>query len=159
MRSPTRRKTAASLAGDRRRDDILHVATCDYGDRTDRMASGEDIPEAFALFAWMTADRFGSDRERLFEHADQHGSPCVLESTQDQSDGRRHGLSFALDEGAALAHHRTFGDPWICRLGDWRGLLLHLLVDRCEGVGARERVTAVLQSAGVTSVQRDRGYV
>ncbi len=140
-------------------DETLHAALLDYGD-SDDMGQGIDISEPARLLEWLVDDRFLGEWERFVAYCNLN-DVGLAESPQGpppEANQRGIPLTWAID--AVYAHYGSWGDSPVCyRVGDWRGLTLVLLRDRCEGRGSWKRLTTLLDDAAIESVERWRGYV
>ncbi len=140
-------------------DATLHAALMDYGD-SDYLGKGMDIAKPTRLLEWLIHDRFSGQWERFVSYCDTHDIGMVIDPEGPLPESTRDGIPMTwADDDLCLRHGPWGGTPTCYRIGNWRGLTLVLLQDRCEGRDSWERLTHLLDDAKIETVERWRGYV
>ena len=140
-------------------DETLHAALMDYGD-SDDMGQGMDVEEPTRLLEWLIDDRFLGEWERFVAYCDSNGIGVAEDPQGPPPVPNRLGIPLTWAHDTLYTQHGPWAETPACyRIGDWRGLTLVLLRDRCEGRNSWKRLTALLDDAKTETVERWRGYV
>lgn len=142
---------------------VLYIAHCNYGDGPDT-TWGMDIDDPMALLTWMLRDRFVESHWDFMQYVDREGlahSSWLAIRESDMSEADTIPIGFSVRESAdlsAMVFLRSGSELDVCRVADSRALTLALLRDRCQGTGAWDAVSALLNRAGISATPSDRGF-
>lgn len=149
-------------AGTFRDDGTLYLAESDVSD-SDDLGVGLIIGRPAELLRWMLADRWCGCREeeRLFRYCERNGFLVVEDpSGPPAPDVGLDELAVSVVDDTVYVHSGDWGGALTAhRIADPQPLLLQLIADRCEGLGAWNGVTALVSASGVEVEAGWRGYI